>query len=328
MVQSIAMEIKESRRQSFLGPTLGWKHSESLIGRELRRWLSPPDPWKNYNIARETLYEGTGRWFTQSDTFVKWKSSSLLLWIHGKRLSISISVHTVAENNLVTAGSGKSVLRCVALPVSPCRRTYYFGSSAIIQDVGEMREDGSSSIAFFFFDYSDDEKQTRRNLLSSLLVQLCDQSDSHYDILFKFYSKFDHGSRPPSDKEVTHCLKEMLNAQRQDPIYFVIDALDECPGTFGIPSARENVLTLIQELVGLCCSNLHICITSRPEPDIETTLSRFAFSSVSLHNEDGQKQDIINYIHHVVNSDPKMQKWRPEDKRLVINTLSERANGM
>jgi NACHT domain len=238
------------------------------------------------------------------------------------------SVYTVAENDLVTAGSGKSVLRCVALPLSPCRRTNYLGSSAIIQDIEEMRDDGSSSIAFFFFDFRDDEKQTRRNLLSSLLVQLCDQSDTHYDILFKFYSKFDHGSRPPSDKEVTHCLREMLNAQRQGPIYFVIDALDECPGTFGIPSARENVLTLIQELVDLRCSNLHICITSRPEPDIETTLSRFAFNSVSLHDEDGQKQDIIHYIHHVVNSDPKMQKWRPEDKRLVIDTLSERANGM
>lgn len=236
-------------------------------------------------------------------------------------------VHTVADNKLVS-GVRQERLKVCGSPVFPCRRIYYFGSSAIIQDIEGMGEDGSSSIAFFFFDFRDDEKQTRRNLLSSLLVQLCDQSDTHYDILFEFYSKFNHGSRPPSDKEVTHCLREMINAQRQDPIYFVIDALDECPGTFGIPSARENVLMLIQELAGLRCSNLHICITSRPEPDIETTLSRFAFSSVSLHSEDGQKQDIINSIHHVVNSDPKIQKWRPEDKELVIKSLSERANGM
>jgi hypothetical protein len=191
-----------------------------------------------------------------------------------------------------------------------------------------MRERGSASVAFFFFDFRDDEKQTRSNLLSSLLVQLCGQSDIYYDILFKFYSKFDNGSRRPTDQEDTQCLEEMLNAQKQDPIFFVIDALDECPSTSGIPTARETVLKLVQELVDLRLPNLHICITSRPEPDIETILSPFAFRSISLHSEDGQRRDIINYIHYVVNSDTKIRRWRPEDKRLVINTLAERANGM
>jgi hypothetical protein len=49
---------------------------------------------------------------------------------------------------------------------------------------------------------------------------------------------------------------------------------------------------------------------------------------VSLHNESGQKQDIIEYVRAFVYSDRRMQRWRDEDKDLVINTLSEKADGM
>jgi hypothetical protein len=49
---------------------------------------------------------------------------------------------------------------------------------------------------------------------------------------------------------------------------------------------------------------------------------------VSLHDQTGQKKDILDYVSSVVYSDVRMQKWRVEDKRLVIETLSKRADGM
>jgi hypothetical protein len=49
---------------------------------------------------------------------------------------------------------------------------------------------------------------------------------------------------------------------------------------------------------------------------------------VFLHDEDGQMSDIIAYIKHVVQSGPRMKKWREEDKQLVIDTLAQKANGM
>jgi hypothetical protein len=49
---------------------------------------------------------------------------------------------------------------------------------------------------------------------------------------------------------------------------------------------------------------------------------------VSLHEQTGQKKDIIDYVSSVLYSDAKMRRWRDEDKRLVIRTLSERADGM
>src|SRR6266576_509340 len=51
---------------------------------------------------------------------------------------------------------------------------------------------------------------------------------------------------------------------------------------------------------------------------------------VSLHDQSGQKEDIVDYVRSIVysNSEQIMGRWRTEDKELVIKTLSERANGM
>jgi hypothetical protein len=51
---------------------------------------------------------------------------------------------------------------------------------------------------------------------------------------------------------------------------------------------------------------------------------------VSLHEQSGQKKDIENYVRSVVYSDlePIMKRWRKEDKDLVVEMLSERADGM
>ena len=112
------------------------------------------------------------------------------------------------------------------------------------------------------------------------------------------------------------------------PIYLIIDALDECPNDSGIPPSREKVLELVRELVGIGHRNLRLCITSRPEFDIRTTLAPLATQQVSLHDESGQKQDINYYVTSVVHSDARMKRWRDEDKTMVIDKLTERVDGM
>jgi hypothetical protein len=51
---------------------------------------------------------------------------------------------------------------------------------------------------------------------------------------------------------------------------------------------------------------------------------------VSLHDQSGQNGDIADYVRSVVYSDSEqiMRRWRVEDKELVIETLSDRADGM
>jgi hypothetical protein len=120
----------------------------------------------------------------------------------------------------------------------------------------------------------------------------------------------------------------MLTLHGSMPTYIILDALDECPVTSSIPSPREEVLELVENLVGLHLPNLHICVTSRPEPDIQIVLGRLTERPVSLHDESGQKEDIANYVTSSVHADRRMGRWRDEDKDLVIKTLSEKAEGM
>ncbi len=190
-----------------------------------------------------------------------------------------------------------------------------------------MRDAGRASLAYFYFDFRDVDKQNLQNLLPSLLIQLSSRSDPCFDILSKLYSEHDRGQRKPSDRTMVECLKGMLILEAR-PTYLIMDALDECPITSTIPSPREEVLELVEELVDLHLPNVHICVTSRPEYDIQIVLKPLTERPVSLHDECGQKQDIAIYVAAFVRSHLRMGKWREEDKNLVIKTLSEKASGM
>jgi hypothetical protein len=183
-------------------------------------------------------------------------------------------------------------------------------------------------MAYFYFDFRDVGKQRLHNLLPSLLVQLSAWSDPCCDILSRLYSAHGRGAQKPKDRAMVECLKEMLSIDVQRPTYIIMDALDECPNLYTIPSPREEVLEFVDELVGLRLSNLHICVTSRPESDIQAILGPLTSLPVSLHDESGQQEDIANYVSSFVHSDRRMRRWRDEDKDLVIKTLSEKADGM
>jgi hypothetical protein len=201
-------------------------------------------------------------------------------------------------------------------------------SSTIVEDVDAMRKAGLASLAFFYCDFREDQKKDLRGLLSSLLVQLCHQSDPYYDMLFKFYSEHAKGLRHPSDCALIGCLKDLLKLPGQAPVYLIVDALDECPNTYTIPSPRDKVLNFIEELVESQFPNLRICVTSRPEPDIQDILDPLVFRSVCLHDQSEQKRDIEDYIKSVINTHPKNRRWKADHKRLVIEVLTKKADGM
>jgi hypothetical protein len=203
-----------------------------------------------------------------------------------------------------------------------------FASSAIIKDVDAMRKSGLASLAFYYCDFMEDQKKDRRGLLSSVLVQLCHQSDSYCDILSDFYLEHCRGSQQPSDESLFRCLKDLLEIPGQAPVHLIVDALDECPNNSAMPSPREKVLTLVTELVESDLPNLRICVTSRPETDIKGVLDPLTFRSVSLHDEIGQIGDIDYFIKSIVNTDPKMRSWKAQDKQLVIDVLTKNADGM
>ncbi|KAH9040448.1 hypothetical protein EDB85DRAFT_1886960 [Lactarius pseudohatsudake] len=248
-------------------------------------WLTPPDPSVNYNTACGAHHKGTAAWLTRGGAFNGWMASGCLLWVHGKRMFLFLPPPTelLLTPYCLIAGSGKSIL-----------------SSVIIQDIEGVCKAGFASMAYFYFDFKDTGKQDSRALLSSILIQLSDQSDVYCDTLLALYSTHRRGSVQPNDGALTQCLKAMLVALGETPVYLIVDALDESLNTSGMPSPREQVLQLVKELVEMKLSNLHF----------------------------GQKADIASYVSSVVYSDTMMRRWRAEERDMVVGTLSAKADGM
>ena len=81
-----------------------------------------------------------------------------------------------------------------------------------------------------------------------------------------------------------------------------------------------------------CCEILHRVYkehkdgTQQPS---DNTLKE-CLKAMLRHPAHGQKSDIANYIQNIVNSSSSaaMRRWRADDKNLVIETLTERADGM
>ncbi|KAI0290186.1 hypothetical protein B0F90DRAFT_1921140, partial [Multifurca ochricompacta] len=256
VMQQIASEINKAKRDK--------------LQENFRRWLSPPDPSKNHNIACEAHHEGTAACGLREE-------------------------HPLFHNHPGDQANARG-------------RASFNG--------------------IFYFDFRDDQKQNLRGLLSTLVVQLCARSDRCSYILSRLYSAHDAGSLQPSDSALIECLQEMIKPSGQCTTYVIVDALDECPKTSGTPSAREKVLKVVKELVDLHHPNLRICITSRPEADIQIDLQSLASHTVSLHDEAGQVEDINNYISFFVNADSNTRRWRKEDRELVMNKLCQQADGM
>jgi hypothetical protein len=201
-------------------------------------------------------------------------------------------------------------------------------SSSIIEEIQNIRQMGLATVSIFYFDFRDGGKKDVRHLLSSILIQLCDQSDKYFGILSALFTDHSRGLRQASEDVLMECLKSMLKLPGQGSLYLVIDALDECPNSSGYPTQREQVLNIMQELIDLQLPQVHLCITSRPEIDIRDVLEPLVAYNVPLHKQAGQSRDIVSYINHFVRSDPRVQRWREEDKQLVVETLTEKAGGM
>jgi len=333
-LRQVAVDVGDQKRLSSHSCSIDLRASTYVSGNQLRNelldWLSPPDPFINYNTASDARHDGTGAWVTESVEFKNWKELSSILWILGKcTLSSTLCLRSYQR----ALSSQPAQVKCYHvshLSFSLSRITYLLLRSAIIQDIKAISESGLAHMAFFFFDFKDTRKQDARGLLSSVIVQLSNRSQSFYHILFDFYSAHQKGSQQPSIGALTKCLEDMIKTPGDVPIYLILDAVDECPNTKGIVSSRRQVLELVEKLVTLNLPRFHLFITSRPEVDIRTCLEPLAPPSgcISLHDRSGQKSDIVEFVRGVVYSDENMRRWQDRDKELVIKTLSDKADGM
>jgi Cdc6-like AAA superfamily ATPase len=175
--------------------------------REIKKWLSAPDPSTNYSNALEKRYEDTGLWFINGEAFERWKERpNSFLWLHG------------------IPGCGKTVL-----------------SSTIIEHLKSNIEP-DQPLLYFYFDFSDANKQTFENMLRSLVNQLYQEQPKtrhHLDQIWKSHK----GSNQHLSKQ---SLKAILLAMLSDvnKVSIVLDALDESTTRREVTACLKSILEL------------------------------------------------------------------------------------
>ena len=90
-MQEIAEGVNKMKRLFILVPRSWFVDANPTplgdkLRKDVRKWLSPPDPSINHNIACEAHHRGTATWFTHGAAYENWKARGSLLWIHGKRM--------------------------------------------------------------------------------------------------------------------------------------------------------------------------------------------------------------------------------------------------
>ena len=85
---------------------------------------------------------------------------------------------------------------------------------------------------------------------------------------------------------------------------------------------------LVEELIDSKLPNLRIYVTSRLQTDIKAVLGPLTFRGISLHDERGRMEEIEDYIKFIANTSREMRRWRQEHRKLVIDVLTEKADGM
>ena len=262
-----------------------WKRDQQAGQfRKIVDWLSPSDPETNHASARQRHEPHTGTWLLQSEQYQRWKAGNIHhLWLYGK------------------AGCGKTVL-----------------CSTAIEDIRMYCGSRKNAMhATFYFTFSDKQKQSYENLLRSLVAQL-GWKEPALSMLSQACEK------PNASVLGVEELERILlsSIQSYDELFFLLDALDECPEV----DIRQNVLDGLERLVSEA-ANIRMFVTSREVSDVSESMQILRADPVSIAAR-SVDADIQRYISSQLSRDRKLSRFDSATKKLIGDTLSRKADGM
>ncbi|KAI0198926.1 hypothetical protein F4808DRAFT_231038 [Astrocystis sublimbata] len=260
------------------------------------KWLPFADPSKFQEEARRyRKTENSGDWFI-GDQFHEWESGpSSLLWLRAR------------------SGSGKTVL-----------------ASTII-DILEhtIDKDGTEVVTYFYISFQHKDAQNIRTIKTSLLIQILRKmaplraNGSNVYIPAYFRGLRDRRSpTTPTIEEIDSSLLRALNSSKNS--YVVIDALDECEDT----GLRHEIIEFLSGLVHKARSIVRVLITSRPEPDIATSMADLTIpKKFSSFDTDGVNRNIRDHLATAMEKPPYV-RWAQDVRDEVIEGIASRADGI
>jgi hypothetical protein len=152
-------------------------------------------------------------------------------------------------------------------------------------------------------------------LLCSLVTQLSVQLPSPDKTLNEVWKSNASGQHFPSNSQLISQALIPIFMEFMQPVYLVLDALDEC-------SEREKLLNAITSILDSELYNVHLLVTSRPEVHFGTNVAQ---QGVSISLENCVTQDIESYVDKLLSEE---DGWISENKDTIKTGLLERGGGM
>jgi hypothetical protein len=229
---------------------------------------------------------------------------------------------------MVIVGCGKSVL-----------------ASLVIKEVGESclkprSPSARHSMAYFYFSFADKRTLDFRNLLKTLIWQLC-PNDRIPDVLRTIYKSCLHlnQSKPtmPQMREGLLCIlerpclrhvkrsssealascKECETMSKTASTYLIFDGFDEIPDGL----QREPFLRLIRDIASADLPHVHILITSRDQYSIATALRASARCRSVEMEPKVVEPDIRSYVKESIEGDDRLKLQSSDIKAFIVRRL-------
>lgn len=170
----------------------------------------------------------------------------------------------------------------------------------------------SAKISFFFCSFSDQESQDTRNLLGSLLVQMCESNEELWAILDELYHKAkDHPEREPKkpdDYELADLVVQFC--ERIEGAFVIVDALNESKQSSKMFDTLLRMTPKSRYLRLLISSTEELSLEQRPLP----------ITIVAMRKTETTK-DIVDYIDKRLQNDDKLctlPKVLKDDIKVVL----------
>jgi hypothetical protein len=178
--------------------------------------------------------------------------------------------------------------------------------------LARVSADQNLGIAYFYFDFR--IKASPRDVLASLLKQLCIQKGIMAPSLIQLWELRDHPITPPDPGELLAAFLDLASKFRQT--YICLDALDECADEYQ-HALREMVLRLMK-------SRCFLIITSRPYPVFMELLKDVPQIAVRASAD-----DIKSYVALVVEKSAELADIVDESlQNQIAEVITSKSNGM
>lgn len=262
---------------------------------DIARWIKGTtndhvDVRVDFQRQLDRRHKGTCQWILEDQRFKEWRAAreNSVLWYNAP------------------PGSGKSVV-----------------ASTIVEHLQDLKD--GSNVVYFFYSFKDPLRQYGIHGLRSLALQLLTLVKTIPDkLVTKYQTEMENHATTLKDPLLaSDIITHMLN-QCADPVYVVVDGLDECRGVDAILFLNELVRLIQVEKYGL----VNWLFTSRSDTGIEAMMQRC--EAVEIKAEKATiARDIRTYFSDNTSCQHCIDTWtKNEDNFLYASFICKTIQGI